>query len=83
MLSDVRVAMTTFEMAHHVFNRPDDGKMYYWMEECVQYCHQLMTDTFSIPVDEITTSKTGVEGGMLEQQSKLSLEGLNLQLSCS
>ena len=46
--------LTTFEMmAHHVFNRPDDGKMYYWMEECVQYCHQLMTDTFSIPVDEI------------------------------
>ena len=47
--------LTTFEMmAHHVFNRPDEGKMYYWMEECVDYCHQLMTDTFSIPVHEIT-----------------------------
>ncbi|RPG71832.1 MAG: alanine--tRNA ligase [Euryarchaeota archaeon TMED99] len=47
--------LTTFEMmAHHVFNRPDEGKMYYWMEECVQYCHDLMTKTFNISSKEIT-----------------------------
>ena len=47
--------LTTFEMmAHHTFNRPDEGKLYYWMEECVQYCHQLMTDTFGIDSNEIT-----------------------------
>ena len=47
--------LTTFEMmAHHAFNRPDDGKLYYWMEECVQYCHDLMTSTFGIPAGEIT-----------------------------
>ena len=47
--------LTTFEMmAHHVFNRPNEGKTYYWMEECVQYCHDLMTKTFKIPSHEIT-----------------------------
>ncbi|HJL97340.1 MAG TPA: alanine--tRNA ligase, partial [Candidatus Poseidoniaceae archaeon] len=47
--------LTTFEMmAHHVFNRPEEGKMYYWMEECVQYCHDLMTNTFNISSHEIT-----------------------------
>ena len=28
--------------------------MFYWMEECVQYCHDLMTKTFRIPPQEIT-----------------------------
>ena len=47
--------LTTFEMmAHHVFNRPDEGEMYYWMEECVAYCHAMLTDTFGISSDEIT-----------------------------
>ncbi|MCH1539951.1 MAG: alanine--tRNA ligase [Candidatus Poseidonia sp.] len=47
--------LTTFEMmAHHVFNRSDDGEYYYWMEECVEYCHSLLTDTFGISSDEIT-----------------------------
>ena len=47
--------LTTFEMmAHHVFNRPDEGEMYYWMEECVAYCHTMLTDTFGISADEIT-----------------------------
>ena len=32
--------LTTFEMmAHHVFNKPDEGKMYYGLEECVKHCH--------------------------------------------
>ena len=47
--------LTTFEMmAHHVFNRPDDGEMYYWMEECVAFCHSMLTETFGIIDNEIT-----------------------------
>lgn len=31
--------LTTFEMmAHHVFNRPDEGLEIYWMETCVEHC---------------------------------------------
>ena len=41
-------------MAHHVFNRPDEGEMYYWMEECVAYCHAMLTETFGISSKEIT-----------------------------
>lgn len=47
--------LTTFEMmAHHVFNRPEDGKMFYWMEECVRFCHELMTEALGIAPLEIT-----------------------------
>jgi alanyl-tRNA synthetase len=41
-------------MAHHVFNRPDEGRMFYWMEECVKYCHEMFTETFGIDAKEIT-----------------------------
>ena len=41
-------------MAHHVFNRPDEGRMYYWMEDCVRYCHEMLTETFGIDSMEIT-----------------------------
>ena len=41
--------LTTFEMmAHHVFNRPEDGLEIYWMETCVELCHRMLTDTFGI-----------------------------------
>ena len=47
--------LTTFEMmAHHVFNRPEEGRMFYWMEECVKYCHEMFTETFGIDSNEIT-----------------------------
>ncbi len=47
--------LTTFEMmAHHVFNRPDDGVNIYWMERCVELCHELLTSTFGIAASEIT-----------------------------
>lgn len=56
--------LTTFEMmAHHVFNRPDEGKMYYWMEECVNYCHELLCDTFAIDAKEITYVENPWSGG--------------------
>jgi len=56
--------LTTFEMmAHHVFNRPDEGKMYYWMEECVKYCHDMLCLTFGIDPSEITYVENPWSGG--------------------
>ena len=56
--------LTTFEMmAHHVFNRPDDGKMFYWMDECVQYCHDLLCGTFGIDPSEVTYVENPWSGG--------------------
>ena len=47
--------LTTFEMmAHHVFNRPEDGLEIYWMEQCVEHCHRMLTETFGIDASEIT-----------------------------
>ena len=56
--------LTTFEMmAHHVFNRPDEGKMYYWMEECVKHCHDMLCVTFGIDPAEITYVENPWSGG--------------------
>lgn len=56
--------LTTFEMmAHHVFNRPDEGQMYYWMDECVRYCHELLCDTFMINPLEVTYVENPWSGG--------------------
>ena len=56
--------LTTFEMmAHHVFNKPDEGKMYYWMEECVKYCHDMLCETFGIDQNEITYVENPWSGG--------------------
>ena len=56
--------LTTFEMmAHHVFNRPDEGREFYWMEECVKYCHELLCDTFGINPIEITYVENPWSGG--------------------
>jgi len=47
--------LTTFEMmAHHVFNRPEEGMEIYWMEQCVEHCHRMLTETFGIDSSEIT-----------------------------
>ena len=56
--------LTTFEMmAHHVFNRPNEGRMFYWMEECVQYCHDLLCGTFGINPTEVTYVENPWSGG--------------------
>ncbi len=56
--------LTTFEMmAHHVFNRPDKGQMFYWMDECVRYCHELLCDTFKIDPQAITYVENPWSGG--------------------
>lgn len=47
--------LTTFEMmAHHVFNRPEEGLDIYWMETCVEHCHNMLTQTFGIASEQIT-----------------------------
>ena len=56
--------LTTFEMmAHHVFNRPDEGRMFYWMEECVKHCHDLLCVTFGIHPSEVTYVENPWSGG--------------------
>ena len=56
--------LTTFEMmAHHVFNKPDEGRMFYWMEECVKHCHDLLCGTFGIDPEEVTYVENPWSGG--------------------
>ena len=56
--------LTTFEMmAHHVFNRPDEGEDHYWIERCVELCHELLTVTFGVKEDEITYVENPWSGG--------------------
>lgn len=47
--------LTTFEMmAHHVFNRPEEGQLIYWTDQCVRYCHELFTQKLGIHAHQIT-----------------------------
>ncbi|MDA0877375.1 MAG: alanine--tRNA ligase [archaeon] len=56
--------LTTFEMmAHHVFNRPDDDVEHYWIERCVELCHELLTVTFGIDANEVTYVENPWSGG--------------------
>ena len=37
--------LSTFEMmAHHAFNRPMDGNVVYWIDQCVRYCDELLVE---------------------------------------
>ncbi len=56
--------LTTFEMmAHHAFNRPDSGEVHYWVNECVQMCHELMVEGFGIPSASVTYVENPWYGG--------------------
>jgi len=56
--------LTTFEMmAHHCFNRPDDGDVKYWMEECIRYCDDLFVNRLGIEPKEITYVENPWSGG--------------------
>ena len=56
--------LTTFEMmAHHVFNRPDQDRVIYWMEECVSFCHSLLCETFGVDPKEVTYVENPWSGG--------------------
>ena len=56
--------LTTFEMmAHHVFNKPKEGLEYYWMNRCVELCHELFTEDLGIDALEITYVENPWSGG--------------------
>ena len=56
--------LTTFEMmAHHAFNRPDDGDVIYWIDQCVRYCDDMLVNTFGITPKEITYIENPWSGG--------------------
>jgi len=56
--------LTTFEMmAHHVFNRPDEDQVYYWMNECVAYCDDLFVNALGIEANQITYVENPWAGG--------------------
>ena len=56
--------LTTFEMmAHHCFNRPDDGDVKYWMEECIRFCDDLFVNRLGIDPNEITYVENPWSGG--------------------
>lgn len=56
--------LTTFEMmAHHVFNDSEKGISYYWANECITFCHQMLTETFAISDNEITYVENPWSGG--------------------
>ena len=56
--------LTTFEMmAHHVFNRPENGQTIYWMNECVEYCDDLFTNALGIESSQITYVENPWSGG--------------------
>ena len=56
--------LTTFEMmAHHAFNRPDEGDVIYWIDQCVRYCDDMLVNTFGITPEEITFIDNPLSGG--------------------
>ena len=56
--------LTTFEMmAHHCFNRPNDGDVVYWIDECVRYCDDLLVNHLGISESEITYVENPWAGG--------------------
>ena len=56
--------LTTFEMmAHHAFNRPDDGDVIYWIDQCVRYCDDMLVNTFGIEPVDITYIENPWSGG--------------------
>ncbi len=56
--------LTTFEMmAHHCFNRPKDGQVVYWIDECIRFCDDLFVNHLKIPENEITYVENPWAGG--------------------
>ena len=56
--------LTTFEMmAHHVFNDSEKGISHYWSNDCIKFCHEMLTETFGIDENEITYVENPWSGG--------------------
>ena len=56
--------LSTFEMmAHHAFNRPKDGDVVYWIDQCVRYCDEMLCEHLGIDPAEITYLENPWSGG--------------------
>ena len=56
--------LTTFEMmAHHCFNRPKDGDVVYWIDQCVRLCDELFVERLGIDSGSITYVENPWSGG--------------------
>ncbi|DAC35426.1 MAG TPA: alanine--tRNA ligase, partial [Candidatus Thalassarchaeaceae archaeon] len=56
--------LSTFEMmAHHAFNRPKDGDVVYWIDQCVRYCDEMLCQHFGIDPNEVTYVENPWSGG--------------------
>ncbi len=56
--------LSTFEMmAHHAFNRPKDGDVVYWIDQCVRYCDEMLCEHLGIDPTEITYLENPWSGG--------------------
>jgi alanyl-tRNA synthetase len=50
-------------MAHHAFNRPNDGEVVYWIDQCVRFCDDMLVNSFGINPIEITYVENPWSGG--------------------
>ena len=56
--------LSTFEMmAHHAFNRPKEGDVVYWIDQCVRYCDQMLVESFGIDSRDLTYVENPWSGG--------------------
>tara|TARA_B110000014_G_scaffold264022_1_gene262933 strand:+ start:247 stop:3120 length:2874 start_codon:yes stop_codon:yes gene_type:complete len=56
--------LSTFEMmAHHAFNRPKEGDVVYWIDQCVRFCDELLVETLGIDPTSITYVENPWSGG--------------------
>ena len=56
--------LSTFEMmAHHAFNRPNEGDVIYWIDQCVRYCDEMLCEHLGIDPSEITYLENPWSGG--------------------
>ena len=56
--------LSTFEMmAHHAFNRPLEGDVIYWIDQCVRYCDELLVEALGIDPESITYVENPWSGG--------------------
>ena len=56
--------LSTFEMmAHHAFNRPNQGEVIYWIDQCVRYCDEMLVESFGIDPTDLTYVENPWSGG--------------------
>jgi len=56
--------LSTFEMmAHHAFNKPKEGDVVYWIDQCVRYCDQMLVQEFGIDQNDLTYVENPWSGG--------------------